>query len=114
MSWVVDDIIARVRTEMGRDYDWFEWEQFCADSGLDIMRWPNLPKPAYLLMETIVLREGMRRVEEAYWAWEEIGHYLTSCGNREHWRHCLPGEQGRLNVAKFEHKAHMVRATLPR
>lgn len=85
MSWVVNDIVERVRTEMGRDYDWFEWEQFCADAGLDIMRWSNLPKPAYLLMETIVLREGMRRFEEAYWAWEESGHHLTSCGNREHW-----------------------------
>ena len=113
MSWIVDDIVERVRAEMGRDYGWFEWEQFCANAGLDIMRWPNLPNPAYLLMHILVLRQGMRRFEEAYWAWEEIGHHLTSCGNHEHWRRCLLGEQGRLNVAKFEHKAHLIRARLP-
>lgn len=113
MGLIADSVIAQMRQKYGRDYHWTEWEQCADDLGLSVAEIVGLEAPAYLFGPWIIVRAGLTPYIRAWWGWEEIGHHLTACGSREHWRRCLPGLQGELNVARFERAAHDVRLRLP-
>lgn len=113
MGLVVDSVIQRARADLGRTYHWTDWTTCCKDLGLGVMVTGEINRPAYLFLGHVFLRSDLPPYVMAYYAWEEIGHFLTGVGNREFWRHCLPGMQGELNVARFERWAAGVRRELP-
>jgi len=113
MGIVVDSVIRRARAELGRDYHWTDWRQCCLDLGLGFIITGGIKKPAYLFLGNVFLRADLPPYVMAYYAWEEIGHYLTGTGNREFWRNSLPGIQGELNLARFERWADGIRRGLP-
>lgn len=113
MVWIVEDIVRRVRADIG-PYRRREWRQFLAAIGLRY-DFDELPPRcnAILCDGEVIFRNGLNESEISNAAFHEGGHHLTFTGDVRFWQSRLGGMQGDLTVARFERHANEFAARFP-
>lgn len=103
MGWVIEDVVARLRAEIG-PYRREEWRQFLAAIGL-AYDFDYLPERcnAVLCDGEVIFRNGISDDETIDAAYHEGGHHLTVVGDMRWW---ATRPQGHITVAKFERQAN--------
>lgn len=102
MGWIVDDVVKRVRADIG-PYHRREWRQFLSAIGLRY-DFDYLPERcnAILYDGEVIFRHGLTEDELCFAAFHEGGHHMTIAGDMRWWR---SRPQGRTTVTKFERYA---------
>lgn len=113
MGWIVEDIVRRVRADIGL-YRRREWRQFLTAIGLryDFDELP-LRCNAIICDGEVIFRNGLTEDEIIHAAYHEAGHHLTVAGDVRLWRSRLGGMQGDLTVARFERRADLFAELFP-
>lgn len=110
MGWMVEDVVSRLRADIG-PYRRREWRQFLKAIGLRYT-FDYLPEEydAILFNGKVIFRNGLSEEEIIDAAFHEGGHHMTVVGDVRWWR---SRPQGYITVAKFERQANEFAALFP-